>query len=176
MITTDLLSRGVDFRGLNGVVNFDIPNTRAAYVHRVGRTGRQGRKGGVAVTFYTKEDIPYVKNIANVIAASERAYGKAGHDREGTMQKWLLDALPTLSKKTKKQLKLKGVEGRRSAPGDGETGKEARKMRISTKSGYDRKLENRRKGAGLGSQRRKGEKRSSDVSVSENDDWEGFDD
>ena len=41
LITTDLLSRGIDFRGMNGVVNYDIPNTVASYVHRVGRTGRQ---------------------------------------------------------------------------------------------------------------------------------------
>ncbi len=174
LITTDLLSRGIDFRGLNGVVNYDIPNTGAAYVHRVGRTGRQGRNGGVAVTFYTKEDIPYVKNIANVIAASERVSGKARDAREGTVQKWLLDALPALSKKTKKELKLKGVEGRRSHPNDRETGKEARRMRISTKSGYDRKLENKRKGAVMSSQRRRDEEKSSDTSGSEGGEWGGI--
>lgn len=176
LITTDLLSRGVDFRGLNGVVNFDIPNTGASYVHRVGRTGRQGRKGGVAVTFYTKEDIPYVKSIANVIAASEKVLVKAGDAGEGTMQKWLLDALPALSKKSKKELKMKGVEGRRSRPGDGETGKGPKRMRISTKSGYDRKLENRIKGAVLGSQRRREEERVLDGSVSEDDEWGGLQD
>ncbi len=176
LITTDLLSRGVDFRGLNGVVNYDIPNTGAAYVHRVGRTGRQGRKGGVAVTFYTEEDIPYVKNIANVIAASERANGKGGGTGEKTMQKWLLDALPALSKKTKKELKMKGVEGRRFRPNDHENGKERRRMRISTKSGYDRKLENRRKGAVVGSQRRRDEERFSDASASENEEWGGISD
>ena len=174
LITTDLLSRGVDFRGLNGVVNYDIPNTGAVYVHRVGRTGRQGRKGGVAVTFYTKEDIPYVKNIANVIATSERAHGKAGDAEGGNVQQWLLDALPALSKKTKKELKLKGVEARRSAPNDSENGKEIRKMRISTKSGYDRRLENRRKGAVSGSQRRKDEERASNASTSDDEGWGGF--
>ena len=173
LITTDLLSRGVDFRGLNGVVNFDIPNTGASYVHRVGRTGRQGRKGGVAVTFYTKEDIPYVKNIANVIAASEKAFEQAGDVGERTMQKWLLDALPALSKKTKKELKMKGVKGRRSNSGDGEISKEAKRMRISTKSGYDRRMENKRKGAVLRSQR-KTEERPSDGSVSEDDEWVGL--
>ena len=43
LITTDLLSRGIDFRGVNGVVNYDIPTTAASYVHRAGRTGRAGR-------------------------------------------------------------------------------------------------------------------------------------
>ena len=141
LITTDILSRGVDFRGINGVVNYDVPNSGAAYIHRVGRTGRAGRDGGVAVTLYTKEDIPYVKNVANIIAASEKAAGKEG---AGSVQKWLLDALPTPSKKAKQELKKNGVEARRS------TGK----AKISTKSGYEKKLENRKKGAIRGSQRR----------------------
>ena len=152
LITTDLLSRGIDFRGINGVVNYDIPNTSASYIHRVGRTGRQGRQGGVAVTLYTKEDIPYVKNVANVIAASERAKGQSKGEGEG-VQKWLLDALPDVSKKTKKELKRRGVESRRATV-EKEGGREARKMRISTKSGYERRLENKRKGAVAGTRRR----------------------
>lgn len=173
LITTDLLSRGVDFRGMNGVVNYDIPNTGASYVHRVGRTGRQGREGGVAVTLYTKEDIPYVKNIANVIAASEKANGKSSNVGNGNqgVQKWLLDALPNVSKKAKKELKTKGVESRRANAEEGKE-REARRMRISTKSGYDRRVENNRKGAVVGSQRRRDQK---DVE-SEDDEWGGIDD
>ena len=177
LITTDLLSRGVDFQGINGVVNYDIPNSGAAYVHRAGRTGRQGREGGVAVTLYTKDDIPYVKNIANVIAASEHANGTttgAGSE-DKAMQKWLLDALPNVSKKTRKELKRKGVEGRRVNVGD-RSGKVARKTRISTKSGYDRQLENRRLGAVLGIQRREAQSGLGEVSSDDDDDgeWQGF--
>lgn len=174
LITTDLLSRGVDFRGMNGVVNYDIPNTGASYVHRVGRTGRQGREGGVAVTLYTKEDIPYVKNVANVIAASERAKEKstiAGNDGEG-MQKWLLDALPKLSKKTKKEMKRRGVESRRAAA-EAAGGRGARKMRISTKSGYDRRLENKKKGAVGGSRKRLAQDDEEGRGL-EDEKWEGI--
>lgn len=159
LITTDILSRGVDFRGVNGVVNYDVPNSGASYIHRVGRTGRGGRDGGVAVTFYTKEDIPYVKNVANIIAASEKQAGKA--PSEAGMQKWLLDVLPKPSKDEKKKLKMYGVEARRGGLGAGneEKGKDGKgkgkgKMQISTKSGYERKLENNRKGAIQGSRRR----------------------
>ena len=70
LITTDLLARGVDFKGVNGVVSYDLPNSSAAYVHRAGRTGRAGRDGGASITLYSKEDLPYVKHVANVIAAS----------------------------------------------------------------------------------------------------------
>ena len=175
LITTDLLSRGVDFRGLNGVVNYDIPNTGASYVHRVGRTGRQGREGGVAITLYTKEDIPYVKNVANVIAASEKAKERhivTGKDSEG-MQKWLLDALPNVSKKTKNEMKRKGVESRR-ATAEVAGGRGARKMRISTKSGYDRRLENKKKGAVKGSRKRLVQEE--EESGLEDEEWEGIDD
>lgn len=167
LITTDLLARGVDFRGLNGVVNYDVPNSAAAYVHRVGRTGRAGRVGGVAVTFYTKEDIPYVKLIANVIHASEKLRGK-GED-EASVKQWLLDALPTPTKREKQQLKKRGVEARRSGKDNGAKAK----MRISTKSGYERKVENRRKGAKKGSKAREERERRQMIEASESE-FEGF--
>ncbi|KAF2716082.1 P-loop containing nucleoside triphosphate hydrolase protein [Polychaeton citri CBS 116435] len=149
LITTDLLSRGVDFRGINGVVNYDIPTSAAAYVHRVGRTGRAGREGGVAVTLYSKEDIPYLKQIANIVASSQN------HKRHGgeSIQQWLLDALPNLSKEEKRRLKKRGVESRTSK-GKQTNPHAARKARISTKAGYVRKRENNRRGAIEGSRRR----------------------
>lgn len=180
LITTDILSRGVDFRGINGVVNYDVPNSGAAYIHRVGRTGRAGRDGGVAVTLYTKEDIPYMKNIANIIAASEKQAGKPAS--EASMQKWLLDALPKPSKEEKKKLKMYGVEARRGGLGAGKEGKEAKggkgRMQISTKSGYERKLENNRKGAIQGSRRRKQEFEREDrieQPAAEDTEWGGID-
>lgn len=176
LITTDLLSRGVDFRGINGVVNYDIPNSGASYIHRVGRTGRAGRDGGVAVTFYTKEDIPYCKNIANIIAASEKQAGKVPGE-EGAVPKWLLDALPAVSKKERKKLKMHGVEARRTGVGRAKKGE--RKMQISTKSGFERRLENRKRGAIEGSKRRKYGSKDEGVDkegAAEASDWSGFGD
>lgn len=141
LITTDILARGVDFAGVNGVVNYDVPNSAAAYVHRAGRTGRAGREGGVAVTFYTKEDIPFVKSVANVIAASE----KQAETKDGTVQKWLLDALPKVSKEDKQKLKVRGVEARRTGG----------KASISTKSAWERRREYNRAQAIEASKKRK---------------------
>jgi ATP-dependent RNA helicase DDX52/ROK1 len=184
LITTDILSRGVDFRGVNGVVNYDIPNSSASYIHRVGRTGRAGRDGGVAVTFYTKEDVPYVKNVANVIAASERqaAGGKEScPERQAgsgeSLPKWLLDALPKTSKADKKKLKLRGVEARR-AKGMNRKGK--RETKISTKSGFERRLENKRKGAIEGSRKRfyeaKNERDCVGPETEDSSEWSGIED
>ena len=69
LIATELLGRGIDIKGVNLVINYDIPRSAASYIHRIGRTGRAGRSGE-AVTFFTKEDAPHLKPIANVIKAS----------------------------------------------------------------------------------------------------------
>lgn len=69
LITTEVLARGVDFKGVNLVINYDVPQTAQAYVHRIGRTGRGG-KVGRAVTFFTKEDVMAIKPIINVMKQS----------------------------------------------------------------------------------------------------------
>lgn len=55
MVATELYGRGVDFAKVNMVINYDMPNTTEAYVHRVGRAGRFGTKG-ITVTFIAKEE------------------------------------------------------------------------------------------------------------------------
>ena len=60
LIATELMARGIDFKGVNLVINFDFPQSIQSYIHRIGRTGRAGR-AGEAVTYYTKDDAPYLK-------------------------------------------------------------------------------------------------------------------
>jgi len=187
LITTDLISRGVDFRGVNVVINYDIPTTVAGYVHRAGRSGRAGREGGVCVSFYTKEDIRYVKGIANVIAASQKTQPKiqdvaAETDLNGSssarsvvdnsIQPWLLHALPDVSKSTRKDLKLHGVESRRAihAEDDEKTKRMKRKARIGTQSGFERREVNRKRGAIEQNMRAKRE----DQPGRNEEHWEGF--
>ena len=69
LIATDLMARGVDFKGVNMVVNFDFPASSVDYIHRIGRTGRAGH-AGVAVTFFTEADGPSLRSIANVMRSS----------------------------------------------------------------------------------------------------------
>lgn len=49
LITTDLLSRGIDIPKINMVINYDIPVDKETYIHRIGRCGRFDKKG-VAIT------------------------------------------------------------------------------------------------------------------------------
>ena len=69
LIATDLMARGMDFRGVNLVINYDIPPSATQYIHRIGRAGRAGRKGE-AISFYTKEDLNLLRSIVNVMRAS----------------------------------------------------------------------------------------------------------
>lgn len=60
LICTELMGRGIDFKGVNLVVNYDFPQTAISYIHRIGRTGRAGRIGK-AVTFFTDDDLIYLR-------------------------------------------------------------------------------------------------------------------
>jgi ATP-dependent RNA helicase DDX52/ROK1 len=164
VVTTDLLARGVDFRGLNGVVNYDVPTSVAAYVHRAGRTGRAGRKGGVVVTLYTEEDVSMVRPIVNVISESEKAAGKEGG------RDWLLAMLPQVGKRDRKEVKRRGVEVRRTVHADtsGNHGK-TRDGKVRKKSVISTKLPERRRGAKNGKEKKTG------TGVVESE-FEGFDD
>mmetsp|Transcript_20824 Transcript_20824/g.62111 ORF Transcript_20824/g.62111 Transcript_20824/m.62111 type:complete len:521 (+) Transcript_20824:60-1622(+) len=69
LISTDLMARGVDFKGVNVVINYDFPANAVDYIHRIGRTGRAGRSGS-AVTFFTEKDGGSLRSIANVMKSS----------------------------------------------------------------------------------------------------------
>ncbi|KAL3679585.1 hypothetical protein R1sor_022541 [Riccia sorocarpa] len=69
LIATDLMARGMDFKGVNCVINYDFPSSIATYIHRIGRTGRAGRSGQ-AITFHTDKDKVLLRSIAHVIRSS----------------------------------------------------------------------------------------------------------
>jgi translation initiation factor 4A len=66
LIATDLVARGIDVQGVSVVVNYDLPNDRENYIHRIGRAGRFGRKG-LAISLITERD-------ANDLSELERFY------------------------------------------------------------------------------------------------------
>ncbi|KAL3161101.1 hypothetical protein ABBQ38_009483 [Trebouxia sp. C0009 RCD-2024] len=66
LIATNLVGRGMDFLGVQTVINYDFPQSTTDYIHRVGRTGRAGRSGE-AITFYTEDDSWQLRSIVNVM-------------------------------------------------------------------------------------------------------------
>ncbi len=66
LVATDIAARGIDVTRVSHVINYDMPSTPEAYIHRIGRTGRADRDGE-AFTLVTGEDRDMVKAINRVI-------------------------------------------------------------------------------------------------------------
>jgi ATP-dependent RNA helicase len=62
LITTDVWARGIDVQQVSLVINYDLPNNRELYIHRIGRSGRFGRKG-VGINFVKSDDIRILRDI-----------------------------------------------------------------------------------------------------------------
>ncbi|CAG8588738.1 12577_t:CDS:10 [Acaulospora morrowiae] len=131
LISTELMARGMDFKGVNLVINYDFPQSVQSYIHRIGRTGRAG-KSGEAVTFYTKDDAPYLKIIVNVMK-----------DSGCEVPDWMLK-LKNPTKESKHQLRKKPIK----------------RKTIDTRSYYDIKKIKRKREIIEASKRRKARKLS----------------
>mmetsp|Transcript_34021 Transcript_34021/g.76595 ORF Transcript_34021/g.76595 Transcript_34021/m.76595 type:complete len:397 (-) Transcript_34021:658-1848(-) len=62
LISTDLVSRGIDIQQVCLVINYDLPKMKEVYIHRIGRSGRFGRKG-VAINFLSRSDVSILRSI-----------------------------------------------------------------------------------------------------------------
>ncbi|RYH30436.1 DEAD/DEAH box helicase [archaeon] len=62
LIATDVWGRGIDVQQVSLVINYDLPNNRELYIHRIGRSGRFGRKG-VAINFVKEDDVRILRDI-----------------------------------------------------------------------------------------------------------------
>jgi ATP-dependent RNA helicase RhlE len=66
MVATDIAARGLDVESISHVINFDMPDTADAYIHRIGRTGRAERTGD-AFTLVTPEDNDMVRALDKIM-------------------------------------------------------------------------------------------------------------
>jgi len=66
LVATDIASRGIDIDSLNYVINYELPEEAATYVHRIGRTGRAGASG-TAVSFCSPDEITYLRDINKLL-------------------------------------------------------------------------------------------------------------
>jgi ATP-dependent RNA helicase RhlE len=109
LVATDIAARGIDVTQISHVINYDIPSTPEAYIHRIGRTGR-ATHSGEAFTLVTAEDRDMVRAINRLIGSeieqrtlSTFNYGSPAPDRNGRSQ-WT----------RKPQRKISGVQNRRN--------------------------------------------------------------
>ena len=67
LLCSDLLSRGIDFKNVKTIINYDCPYKITNYIHRIGRTGRAGKKG-TSITFLEEKDkdnLYYISKLIN---------------------------------------------------------------------------------------------------------------
>ena len=84
LVATDVAARGLDVEGVTHVIQFDVPEDRDAYVHRVGRTGRAGRTG-IGITFVMGDQARDMSKIAGDLKLHDEfaAAGLGGHGHSG---------------------------------------------------------------------------------------------
>jgi ATP-dependent RNA helicase RhlE len=78
LVATDVAARGIDVAGVTHVINFDAPEDRDSYTHRIGRTGRAGRRG-TGISFVLADQADEVRRIAGDLGLA-REYGAAVGD------------------------------------------------------------------------------------------------
>jgi ATP-dependent RNA helicase RhlE len=69
MVATDIAARGIDVSQISHVINFDMPDTAEAYIHRIGRTGRMTHRG-MALSLATQEDQIMVRVVERLLGHS----------------------------------------------------------------------------------------------------------
>jgi ATP-dependent RNA helicase RhlE len=69
LIATDIIARGMDISDVSHVINFDIPDLPADYIHRIGRTGRAD-KDGIAISFVSDAEKEYFNAIEELMHRS----------------------------------------------------------------------------------------------------------
>ena len=68
LVATDIAAHGIDVPDVSHVINFDMPNTVDAYIHRIGRTGR-ALQTGEAFTLAVTADAPMVREVEKALDA-----------------------------------------------------------------------------------------------------------
>src|SRR4051794_2373480 len=86
LVATDVAARGIDVEGITHVIQFDAPEDRDAYTHRVGRTGRAGRTG-VGITFVMGDQAKDMGKIAGDLKLQDEwdktGFASASHSARG---------------------------------------------------------------------------------------------
>ncbi|KAL6729517.1 hypothetical protein Aduo_000564 [Ancylostoma duodenale] len=67
LIATAVGERGLDIKGVDHVINYDLPSTGEDYVHRIGRTGRVGNPGRATSFYYSPDDRQLAQSLVEIL-------------------------------------------------------------------------------------------------------------
>lgn len=134
LVATDVAARGIHIEDLSLVINYDVPNEKDSYVHRIGRTGRAGNAGR-ALSLVTSEDIMSLYEIEEHIGAmipeeelpSEEAY----NENKELIEKWV-EANKAKAKPAQEESEARAREGqsRRSGARASHSGEKRRERPV----------------------------------------------
>jgi ATP-dependent RNA helicase RhlE len=79
MVATDIAARGLDVESISHVINYDMPDTADAYIHRIGRTGRAQRTGD-AFTLVTADDNDMIRSLERIMGGAIKRETLEGFD------------------------------------------------------------------------------------------------
>ncbi|MCL4104505.1 UNVERIFIED_CONTAM: hypothetical protein GTU68_047467 [Idotea baltica] len=85
LVATDIAARGIDIDKLPHVVNFELPNVPADYVHRIGRTARAGQQGH-AVSLVCVDELKLLRDIEKLLGKEIEKVNLPGYDIDPTIK------------------------------------------------------------------------------------------
>ena len=94
LVATDIAARGIDICQISHVINYDMPDTPDAYIHRIGRTGRADQSGD-AFTLITSDDNQMVNAIDRVIGSKVERRTLTDFDYNALAPKKYMRAAPS---------------------------------------------------------------------------------
>lgn len=140
LVATDIAARGIDISELPVVVNLDLPNTAADYVHRIGRTGRAGASGQ-AWSLVSADELQQLKDIETLIQKLLPRQVLEGYEPDLKLAETTLSA----PKKPKKPKKPKVKSAGNASSGGPSSGPRKSRQGSSADSGRGQQQRRRRK-------------------------------
>jgi ATP-dependent RNA helicase RhlE len=121
LVATDVAARGIDVTRVSHVINYDIPDTADAYIHRIGRTGRAARNGD-AFTLVTGNDKAMVRAIEQMLGSRMEHRTVDGFNFSGPAPRNHIASAEPLNQRSprhKPSMAKRAGKQQRTAPGSG---------------------------------------------------------
>ncbi len=113
LVATDIAARGLDVQSISHVINYDMPDSADAYIHRIGRTGRAERNG-LALTLTTAQDGAMVKKLEKIMDQKLSRQKVADFDYSMEQpERMVSDKRPPLKKTDRPQRRRSGLRRNR---------------------------------------------------------------
>lgn len=97
LIATDVAARGIDIDSISLVINYDIPQDKESYVHRIGRTGRIDKEGR-AITFVAQNESGYLNEIQQYIGKELVLWERPNKETVENLRQEFVEKINTIPK------------------------------------------------------------------------------